>query len=226
MSPRDAFIKTFMDGLKAIHPSHKMTELYTQHFASLSDSAFEQMVTLIESEEMVLPLILPILGDTQISVERNLALGKKWGYEFHQHLILTDPTDPSVTIETPEKYLVADIFVRRQAQTLDGKRSIPKDTNQVDDLTGQVTGASKGSALTKPELHVMDFHNLENCIMELLKPRGGDLASWEAMDRAIMETGEVDLNDVDDGVSRAKSTETLNTWFKGAHIQPFDKDNP
>lgn len=218
MKPRDAFVKTWLEGLNAILPGHKMLELYQQLFDSKSDAEFEVMVQRIEVGDLILPLIAPNLKKVRLNTERNLAIALQWGHEFYQHLVLTDPVDPSVTITTPEKYLVTDNMIRRQAQTLEAKQAIPKDISHIDDLTGQVTGASKGSSMTKPELHVMDFHQLENCIIEQVKARGGDQAAWEKMERSLLTTGQVRLEDVDDGQSRAKSVELLEVWLKGAHI--------
>lgn len=218
MTPREAFIKSFMADFETILPGHRMGDLYKDYFASLSDRKFEEMVTKIEEGNLVLPLYVPILKEAKMSTKRNLEIGKQWGHEFLQHLTLTDPVNPEITIVTPERYLVCDQFMVRQAQTLEDKQAIPKDVSHVDDLSGQVTGASKGSAITKPELHVLDFHQLESTIMELLKSRGGDMDAWNKMEQSILTTGHVKLDDVDDGYSRAKSTEMLEVWLKGAHF--------
>ena len=218
MTPKEAFVKTFLEGIDQILPGNKLHPLYTEYFDGLSATAMEALVVAIEKEEMILPIIVPNLHAEKIKVERNLKLAEKWGHKFYQHLTLTDPTDPSVTIQTPEKYLVVDLITRRQAQTLEDKMSIPKDNTHVDDLSGQVTGESKGSAISKPESHVLDFHGLDATLTELMKPRGGDMEAWNTMSQSIMETGVAKLSEVTDAGTHAKSAETLETWLKVAHI--------
>lgn len=215
---RIAFEESFLADLKTILPKHQMTEIYHNFFASKSDAAFIEMVKQIDSGDLILPLIIPNFIENDLSTARNLKIGTEWGYEFRQHLTLTDPTDPSVTIVTPEKYLVTLQMVRRQSQTLESKRSIPENVDNIDDLSGQVTGESKGSSLTKPELHVLDYHQLENSIVELIKARGGDAEAWRKMQRSILTTGHVNLEDVVDGDSRTKATEVAEAWLKAAHI--------
>lgn len=218
MSDRKAFIDSLLKDFDSILPGHGNDKFYRDYLEGLSNAQFEQLVSAIESDEVILPLFAPNLGKAKLNIERNLSLGKKWGHEFFQQLWLTDPQDPSTTYLTPKKYLIIDLPMRRQAQTLSKKMSVPMDDTHMDDLTGQVTGDSKGSSVSFPELQMLYAHGLESTIVELIKVRGGDNEAYRQFDKAIVDTGAATLSEVTGGNTRVKSVKTLSALLKGAHL--------
>lgn len=218
MSNRKAATKVFLEGIEAILPGSKNTQYYKDYLGNLTDEQFDKLIKSIESGNVILPLFQPNLTKPLLDVTNNIELAKKWGHDFFEHLWLTDANDPTLVIKTPKKYMLLELPMRRQAQTLEQKMSVPMTNQYIDDLTGQPTGESKGSALTFPELQVLNSEGLDNVNMELLKFRGGDVEAFDSLDRKIVDTGSASMAEVNDGQSRVKSTETLQTLLKSAHI--------
>lgn len=215
---RKAFVQSFLSDLELICPGHGNEVFYNDYFDRLSDKEFDQLVADIKDGTYMLPLIVPNLKKAKLNVERNLKLAEKWGHPFWQKLWLVDPADTSVQYLSNPEYLVLKVPVRRQAQTLDAGLSTPMDNNQVDEMTGQVTGASKSSAMTAPEVQILANDELYAVLEEFLKPRGGDQAAYNAIERSIIETGVGTLKQGAAVGSRPKSTETLGTRMKAAHL--------
>lgn len=218
MSNREAFINSLLKDLDSILPGHGNDKFYRNYLEGLSAAQFGQLVDSIEKDEFILPLFSPNLNKAKLSLERNLDLGKKWGHEFFQQLWLTDPLDPTTTYLTPKKYLILDLPMRRQAQTLAKKMSVPLDDTHIDDITGQASGASKGSSVSFPELQMLYAHGLDAAIVELIKVRGGDNEAYRRFDKAIVDTGAGTLTEATAGNTRVKSVETLSALLKGAHL--------
>lgn len=221
MANREAATEVFLEGLELILPGSKNTEYYRNYLAGLSDEQFEKMVELIESGTLVLPLFQPNLTKPLLDVSRNIEIGKAWGHDFYEQLWLTDPIDPSVETLTPKKYMLLELPMRRQAQTLENKMAVPLSNEFIDDLSGQPMDSteSKGSALTFPELQVLNSEGLDSVALELLKFRGGDVDAYQALERTIIDGGDATMKQTDPGDSRVKSTDTLNVRLRAAHIQ-------
>lgn len=184
---------------------------------SLSDEEFDLYMQQLESGEEILSMAIPNLGTDRLEMERLLAVGDKLNHDFFERLWLTDAKSGTVYL-TPVKYLVVDLPLRRQQQLLTKKISIPDDNKHVDELTGQVTGDSKGASLSGPELQLLRSQGLDRPILEMIKPRGGDEKARRAIYRQIIETGSASLDSVLGTGSRVKSTETLSTLLKGMHL--------
>tara|TARA_Y200000002_G_scaffold373031_1_gene371574 strand:+ start:255 stop:923 length:669 start_codon:yes stop_codon:yes gene_type:complete len=210
----ETFILDFMD---KILPGGENRALYEALFKDMSDRDFDKLMQDIKNG-FVLPIIAPNLNDAKLDTTRNVKLAKELGHSFFENIVLTD-SDTGETYTTPHKYMVVDMPVRRQSQLLDKKMSTPSNNNVVDELTGQATGISKGSALSFPELGVLLSLGLDGPIEELIKLRGGDEVAFNAMNRQILETGESDIDSIKALGSKVKSTETLSAILTGMHLR-------
>lgn len=216
---REAFINQFLADTESILPGSQNTKISKDYLESLNDEQFESLVAAIESGTTIIPLYTPVLSNPKLTVERNLAVAEQWGVEFFQQVRLTDPTVPNVTLLTPKRYPILFLPIRRQAQTIAKKMSVPLDNNSIDDMTGQVTGDSKGSALTFPELQALNAQGLTECITEFMAVRGGNTEAYTRMDQAIVDLGSTTLTDSLADGTRPRATETLSTLLRSAHIQ-------
>lgn len=220
MGDRKKAIDIFLQGLEEILPGSKNTEYYRNHFQTLSDQQFEELIVAVEEGRLILPIFQPNLAKPALDVTRNIEIGQKWGHDFFEQLWVTDPTDPTLETLTPKKYLLLELPMRRQAQTLENKMAVPLSNEFIDDLSGQPMDSteSKGSALTFPELQVLNSEGLDATALELLKFRGGDVDAYQSLERTIIETGQASMVQTDPGDSRVKSTDTLNIRLRAAHI--------
>ena len=183
----------------------------------LTDKQFDgYMEAMLEGEE-TLPYVVPNLGKVRLSVEKNLKIAEELKHDFFEQLWLTDPATGEVHL-TPEKYLVIDLPLKRLQQHLEKKMRIPDDNSRIDELTGQPSGASKGSRISFPELQVMYSQGLDKTIEELFKFRGGDEEAYKALSREILSGGVASMSAVDPGDTRARSTDVLQIMLKSAHL--------
>jgi hypothetical protein len=165
-----------------------------------------------------MPLVLPNFDErSKATAEYWMQLADKLDIKLFERFWITDP-QTGVEYRTHHEHLCLYIPVRRQQQLQEHKQQIPPHTRSVDDLSGQVTGASKGSALTFPELTGQASKSLDHCIIEQTKLRGGDQKAQQAMERELMTTGQCAQAPLLNAGTRPKSIETLIQFMKGMHL--------
>lgn len=191
--------------------------IYEKLFSEMSDQEFDQLMLRYERREIRCSLLAPNQGNVKLSLKRNLALAKEWGHEFYKRIYRKDSPD-GPTYLTNEKYLVLDLPCRPQAQMLEKKMRIPRDNRSIDDLTGQPSGASKGSKVSYPEMQVLAALDLQESIKELMKYRGGDIKGFNAMNTSISRTGAVSMDAIAPLAGEVESTKTLSTILTAMHL--------
>lgn len=171
----------------------------------------------IEDGTTRLAVIMPNLNEHKVSIENNFALAKELGHEFFERIWI-DKGDDVPPYLSPIPYLIVDLPLRRQAQLLVKKISIPEDNKSIDDLTGQPTGKSKGSKISYPEIQIMSALGLDKNLVELIKVRGGDVKAFNAMNDSIAKTGGVSIDALEALGTSVKSTDTLSTILTAMHL--------
>lgn len=216
MGNRQKAMAEIIKYVEKIYPGGGNKEIYEETLGKLTDKEFDDYMSKLESGEETLFIVAPNLSKVRLSVERNLEVAKELGHNFFQKLWLTDPHSGTVYL-TPIPYLVVDLPLRRQAQTLSKKVSIPEHSNQVDDFTGQPTGDSQGSKISFPELQTLYAQGLDKTITELIKFRGGDEEAYRLMTNEAVNKGSVSMDSIQTG-TKVKSTETLSILLKSMHL--------
>lgn len=204
--------------IEALMPGSDNTKIYEEFFASMDDDQFDAFMKDIEGGIKKLAIIAPNFGKQRLSVERNLEIAKKLGHKFFERIWI-EGTGDIPTYLTPIPYMVVDIPLRRQAQLLIKKISIPEDNKTIDNMTGQPTGSSKGSKISYPETQVMAAMKLDNATIEMLKYRGGDIGGFVAMNKMISRNGGVSLKTVEQYATGVESTRTLKTFLTCMHLE-------
>lgn len=218
MSNRKATEDFIISYINKIMPDGDNQKLYVDLFASMDDDAFAKFMDDIDTGKSTLAIVAPNFGKVPLSVERNLAIAKELGHNFFQRVWIEGSGD-TPTYLTPIPYLVVDLPLRRQAQLLVKKISIPEDNKSVDDFTGQPTGKSKGARISYPEVQVLAAMGLNNSLTEMLKYRGGDIKGFDAMNRSISNTGGVRLQAIEHLTSGVESTRILKSYLTCMHIE-------
>lgn len=220
MSKREKATKAIIKWVEEIYPGGGNKKIYEDYLGKMTDKEFDTFMGKLKTGEETLFLIAPNFNKvTAISVERNLEIAEKIGHDFFERLWLTDPATDT-TYLTPIPYMVVDLPLRRQAQTLNKKISIPENNDHVDDIyTGQPTssGPSRGAKLSYPELQTLYAQGADKMIEEVIRFRGGDEDGFRQMNQSMIETGSVKIDSIQTK-GRVKSTETLSTLLKAAHI--------
>lgn len=203
--------------IEKITKSVENVNLYKKLFSSYDDNQFEEFINDLDSGRVKLAVTTPNFSNIKLDVQNNLNIAKELGYNFFQRVWIP-AKDNTPSYLTPIPYLVVDLPVRRQAQLLSKKISIPEDNNSVDDFTGQPTGKSKGSKISYPEVHVLASLGLTQGTTEFLKYRGGDEKGFNAMNTMIDRTGGVSLRAIQPFSSGVKATQSLSSFLKAMHL--------
>lgn len=229
MSIRQKIINHLKDRLNDIIPNTPIIDVYTETINNMTDEQLEHWIVAMENGVLDYPdvtkpattisLIVPNLDKQhRLNITRNLKLAEKMGHDFFEQVWLTNPTTGQTTLSN-RRYLCMDLPVRRQAQTLDTKISVADDDTQVDDFTGQVTGDSKGSSISYPEVQMLDAQGLPNTLNELLRVRGGDNEAWRLMKNNLIKYGSFSQEELATLDSRAKVNDAFARILEGMHIR-------
>lgn len=215
---RKAAETLLLELLSELQPGNVMINEYKERMSKMSDAQFDSFMKDLSTKEERLSLIVPNLSKEQrLSVDRNFAFAKKYGHNFFERIWMPASGDKPAYL-TPKRYLVLDEPVRRQAQLLIKKISIPQDNKSIDDFTGQPTGKSKGAKISYPELQILAARKLDKSIEEMMKWRGGDLKGFNAMNQVISKTGVVSLDAIKHMGSQVRSTTTLRIFLTSMHL--------
>lgn len=215
---RTAFINTVLEGIEKIIPNSPNVDMYKTMFENMSDSDIAQFVLDLKERKKRLAIIVPNGAKYKLDIKRNLKLSHEWGHSFYERIYM-DVGNGVPKYLTPKKYLVMSLPIKRQAQHLIKKKSIPDDNKSIDDLSGQPSGASKGSKISYPETQILTALNLDNTLIELLKFRGGDIKGFDALNTSISRTGGVSLKALSKLGTQVKSTLTLSTLLTGMLLE-------
>lgn len=218
MKNRSKTQEFIINTIDEIMPGSDNKKIYQDLFEKMSDEEFDLFMKGIESGEKKLAIIAPNFGKPRLSVQRNLKIAKKLNHNFFERIWI-EGTGDTPTYLTPIPYMVVDLPLRRQAQLLVKKISIPEDNKTIDNLTGQPTGSSKGSKISYPETQVLAAMKLDNCITELIKYRGGDVGGFVAMNKMISRNGGVSLDTIEQYATGVESTRTLKTFLTCMHLE-------
>jgi len=208
------FIIKYID---KIAPGGENKKLYTDLFNSMSDKEFNRFMEKL-SNGMNLSVIAPNGSKIKLDVDRNIKIAKELGYDFFQRLNIWEH-DGLPAIKTPNKYMVMSLPVRRMAQLLTKYISIPTDDKSIDLTTGQVTGKSKGSKLTMPELQILAGLGLKDSVVELMKYRGGDRGGMNALSKSLFINGTASQKVLEQYATGVVSKQTLKSYFNAMHIK-------
>lgn len=215
---RKAAEKEILYFIELLLPGGENKKIYQEMFDRMSDKEFDELMTQLEDGSYILPLYAPNLVGPQLVMENIFKTADELEYELFQHLILTDPQTGQV-YKTQNKHMVGLVPFRRQVQMLVKKSSIPDSNHIIDERTGQPTGDSKGARLSAPEIQVNASKGVNKMILEWIKFRGGDAKAYDAMNRSIIETGDVSMESImANSNTIVKSNKTLSVYLKAMHL--------
>lgn len=214
---RKAAEQVIVSLIEEMTPGSDNANMYRRIFKVMTDKDFDSLMDDLESGKRHLHVVAPNF-DKCLQVERNLKIADRLGYDFFQPLWIEGEGDQPSYL-TPIKYMVMDVPGRRASQMLIKKISVPKHNRAIDALTGQPTGESKGAKISYPELGVCAAMGLENCMVELMKYRGGDIKGNAALTAVLSKYGSASLKTLEPYASGVVSTQTLRTFLICAGIK-------
>ena len=199
-----------------IAPGDENITLYRNMFKRMSNVEFDDWVKALGSEKTSLQIIAPNDGNVKLSVENNMKVAKELGFNFFQHIIVKGKEK---NIKLPVKHMVIRLPFRRTAQLVSKKIAIPSDDKHIDLTTGQVTGDSKASKITMPEIQILTAMGVKDSIIELIKYRGGDTGGRVAMNALLTKQGSVSQKILEQYASGVSSTDVLHRFLVSLHYK-------
>lgn len=207
-----AFIDMFLPGSPNV-------EITKEMFSRMDDDQFDEWIDNLANRKEYVNLYAANLAPVTLSMQRHYDIADKLEFPLFQRLKLTDRATGQVLL-TPNKHLIGMLPMRRQVQMLAKKRSIPGSSHIVDQRSGQVSGGSKGSRLSGPEIQVNVSKGLKQSIIELVKFRAGDAISYNQMNRQILETGHASLSAImAETPGFVKSNKTLSIYLSAGLLK-------
>jgi len=218
MSKRSEVTNFIADAIDKILPDGFNKKRILDFLNQKTDKEFEEYLINLKSGKERLTIIAPNGREIKLDLERNFKVAKEYNIDFFKRIWFDTP-DGKGRYLSEDKYMVVKLPVRRQAQLLVKKISIPEDNKSIDALTGQPAGKSKGSRISYPEVQMLAAMGLNNTLSEFMKYRGGDIKGFNAMNTMIQRTGGVSLRAIEPYAGKVKSTETLSSYLTAMHLQ-------
>lgn len=191
--------------------------LFKADLDRLSDKEFSAMMAKFQTGEETPVAVIPNLSKIIITVDHLKKVAERWGVNLFTRLVMEDP-DTGRQFLSPKRYMVVKNQVVRLSQMQETKQSIPEDNLSTDELTGQVTGDSKGARLSFPEIGNLHSREHDNAILEAISVRGGDDAANRQLEYDIETTGKGSLKRAMEAGKGTTATQSLATLLRSGHI--------
>lgn len=217
MANRDEVTALGVKLMEQLFPGTGNGALLKRDLDSLSNAQFAQKMQEWGEGKGSPVAVLPNLTSNVVTVDHLKSVADKWKVNMYQRILMADP-DTGRSFLSPLKYMILKIGVVRLSQMQETKQSIPEDNMSVDELTGQVTGDSKGSRLSFPELGNMASGGHDCGIVELISTRGGDEAANRQLEYDIETTGVGSLARASAAGEGTTITHNFATFLRVAHI--------
>lgn len=217
MANRKEFINYVVSKIALIEKNNISAILIEDKLNSLTDKELKDFVNKLGKEEVYLPYYIANAQEQTIDIKRWIKLATSLGNDTFTELVQEDEVTGEVTV-TDIKYWVAMWPARRHLHYLDAKRSMAVDNKTRDTLTGQVTGASKGSSFSKPQLMGLLSRGCKANAIEIFKYRGGDISGGREMNKQLISTGGVSLNSLLQTNTKPTVNKTLGSFLNGMHL--------
>lgn len=234
MSKRKKVTDYILKSVQAVIPKDTTNrDLLSGFLEGLTDTEFEEYIKGLNPDIVMrgdtkrnnIPFYLPNLSKHRISIKHMFKLMDSIGHKPEQRLLMTDP-HTGIRYVTPHEYLIVDLPIRRQSQTVSKKNSIPVGTQNTDELTHQPTNQSKGSRISRPEMSSLLARGLDKTIYETMNVRGGNEASRREFRRQLVTSGHGSLESLK-GLGTVRSLETLSVFYNcmliGNNVLPSTK---
>lgn len=202
--------------IEELTPGTKNADLYRNILEKMTDEEFADYIQRLENGIEHLFIIDPSYSSNKLNTEIALKVGESVGISFMEQLIIEDK-EQGVTYKTPNEYLCIKIPVRRMSQLLDAKLSTTKGT-KTDNLTGQVVGESKASAISLVQMMAFSSTGMSDSLVELMQLRGGDKGAAQAMDAMLLKYGACSARAALNFSTGTESTKTIHSFMLAMHL--------
>ena len=199
-----------------IDPSKINSNRYHRLLDKMTPKEFNQWMTYVKDGKWLLHIVAPNMI-VNLRNENLLKAADAAGVKLFHRIWMTD-YNTGRTFLTDNEYLVLPLPIRRQQQFLDEKMSVPEDDKHIDGMTGQVTGDSKSTQITTPEINILAFRGLDTTLEEMVNVRGGNMVAYGEFRKQAEETGEIHMNELDP-TTRSRTAVIAQVLLNAMHIE-------
>ena len=215
-SSKNAVVTKIVEIMDILDPSGTNTARYKNMFKGFSAAQYKAYIGLLKKGELQIYLDAPN-GVIKLTMPNIFKAAAKLGTKIFERIWLTDAVTGREYL-TNEKYAILNVSIRRLQQFIDKKLRIPNSDMKVDAATNQVVAEDNASNISNPEAQVMQAKGLQKTLVELMKVRGGDAASYAEARRQMEGTGELSLETSIVEGSHARSSVMLDSLLRGLNL--------
>lgn len=202
--------------INTMDPSGNNTKRYKAYFNKMKKTQFDKYVKRLKTGEAQIYVEFPNLNSI-IKIENIYKAAELTKTELFQKIWLSDPITGE-RILSNERYLIANVPIRRMQQTIFKKLAVPDSDNKTDTLTRQVMGDDRSSGFSNPEVQVMYAKGLATTLTEFMKIRGGDPVAYSEFKRQLEEGGSANLKQIMKTPSNAAVVRLIDNMFRGMNL--------
>ena len=187
-------------------------------FKGKSDAEVKRFAAELRDTGGVIPFTTPNGDDkNDPKMEDILSVGVDVGYKAKQRVWYIKPDGTAYL--SPTERLIGVMYFRRQNQTAGHSAGYADAGNTINTLTGQVTGRSKVTRFSFPEINlVAQYPHMDPVLRELLEFRGGNPKARRVMKHLLATTGTADHNTISAYSDGARINQTLKAFMIGASL--------
>lgn len=216
-SKRKAIEQGILEFVKEVTPGGGNHRIYSALFKRLSDEHFIVLWEQIK-KRCYIPVFLDNFDQKEMVDYAHLkTLSEKWKIPLEQQVTFIDP-DTGIKHTTPQTAIVGIVEVAKQRQIVIKKMGVAKHDFDVEDLTGQPVGDSKGAGVSNPENNIFVALGLTTMAKELASVKGGDLGAYRQYKSDLVSSGTASVQGSLKAGSGVKSMQTAEWLMKGRHL--------
>ena len=200
--------------MNTLDPSKTNGKRYTKFFDDMSETKFKDYMTKLKNGETQLYIIIPNMKLSMKMDDIHKAI-EMTGAKVFQKLRIKDQSTGK-TYLTENEYPVLSLPIKRMQQIADKKLSVSPSDGKTDAMTGALLDSEKSSGISYPEIQILYAQGLIETLYELIKVRGGDIASYSEFKRQLEETGRVEIGRIS-GDSATRSVVMTDVLLKAMH---------
>ena len=216
MSRKKMIIEKICKICDIMDPSHLNSNRYHKLLDNMSAKDFNQWMTYVREGKWLLHIVVPNMI-ISLRNENLLKAADALNLNLFHRIWMVDANTGRKFL-TDNAYLVLPEPIRRQQQFLKEKSSYPADDKHIDGMTGQVTGESKATQITNPEINILAFRGLDVTLEEMVNIRGGNMVAYGEFKKQAEETGEINLSELDPN-SRSRTAVIAQVLLNAMHIE-------
>lgn len=214
---RNLIEKSILEFVKEITPGGGNHHIYKSLFKEMNDNQFDTFWEQIKKRGYI-PIFLDNFNQEEmVDYNKLKSLSERWNIPLEQQVNFIDP-DTGIIHTTPRPAMVGIVEVSKQRQIVVKKINIAKHDFDVDDLTGQPVGDSKGAGISNPENNILIALGLTTMAKELTAVKGGDINAYRQYKSDLVSSGTTTVQASLKAGNGAKSLRTAYWLLRGRHL--------